>query len=152
MKRLFIATLSALALAVSSCSVLQNLNSDHLMEGGAKVVQAMTLSDADIQAYVAQYVAAYDAQNTVLPASNAYVKRLTALCGRLTEVDGVPLNFKVYKTSDVNAFACADGSVRVFGTTGIPTFVILTPEGTIHEVLVGYGEGILRNAIQKALE
>ena len=114
MKRLFIATLSALALAVSSCSVLQNLNSDHLMEGGAKVVQAMTLSDADIQAYVAQYVAQYDAQNTVLPASNAYVKRLTALCGRLTEVDGVPLNFKVYKTSDVNAFACADGSVRVY--------------------------------------
>ena len=114
MKRLFIATLSALALAVSSCSVRQNLNSDHLMEGGAKVVQAMTLSDADIQAYVAQYVAQYDAQNTVLPASNAYVKRLTALCGRLTEVDGVPLNFKVYKTSDVNAFACADGSVRVY--------------------------------------
>ena len=44
------------------------------------------------------------------------------------------------------------GSVRVFGTTGIPTFVILNPEGSIHEVLVGYGEGILRNAIQKALD
>ena len=34
--------------------------------------------------------------------------------GRLTEVDGVPLNFKVYQTNDVNAFACADGSVRVY--------------------------------------
>lgn len=44
------------------------------------------------------------------------------------------------------------GSVRVFGTTGIPTFVILTPEGTIHEVLVGYGEGILRRVIITALE
>lgn len=114
MKRSLIALLSAAALAFTSCSVLQNLNSDQLMEGGAKVVQAMTLSDADIQAYVAQYVAEYDAQNTVLPASNAYVKRLNSLCGRLTEVDGVPLNFKVYKTSDVNAFACADGSVRVY--------------------------------------
>lgn len=113
MKRIIIA-ISAAALAVTSCSVLQNLNSDQLLEGGAKVVQAMTLSDADIQAYVAQYVAAYDAQNMVLPASNAYSKRLTALCGRLTEVDGVPLNFKVYKTDEVNAFACADGSVRVY--------------------------------------
>ena len=46
----------------------------------------------------------------------------------------------------------SSGSVRVFGTTGIPTFVLLNPEGAIHEVLVGYGEGILRNAIQKALD
>lgn len=43
------------------------------------------------------------------------------------------------------------GSVRVFGTTGIPTFVLITPEGTIHQVLVGYGEGVLRNAVQRAL-
>ena len=111
MKRIIIA-FSAAALAMTSCSILQNLDSDYLLDGGAKVVQAMTLSDAEIQAYVAQYVAAYDAENTVLPASNAYVKRLNALCGRLTEVDGVPLNFKVYKTNDVNAFACADGRDR----------------------------------------
>ena len=42
------------------------------------------------------------------------------------------------------------GSIRVFGTTGIPTFVILTPEGTIHQVLLGYGEGILRKTLEKA--
>ncbi len=29
-------------------------------------------------------------------------------------VNGIPLNFKVYKTSAVNAFATADGSIRVF--------------------------------------
>lgn len=104
----------AVLVMLSSCSILQNLNSDYLMEGGAKVLQAATLSDAEIQAYVAQYVAQYDAQNTVLPASNAYVKRLNSLVSRLTEVDGVPLNFKVYQTKEVNAFACADGSVRVY--------------------------------------
>ena len=32
----------------------------------------------------------------------------------LTSVEGIPLNFKVYNVIDVNAFACADGSVRVF--------------------------------------
>ena len=35
----------------------------------------------------------------------------------LDGVNEVPLNFKVYKEDEVNAFACADGSVRVY--TGI---------------------------------
>ena len=38
---------------------------------------------------------------------------------RLTEnvkVDGLELNFKVYEVADVNAFACGDGSVRVFSS------------------------------------
>ena len=32
----------------------------------------------------------------------------------MTEADGIKLNFKVYKTTQYNAFACPDGSVRVF--------------------------------------
>lgn len=32
------------------------------------------------------------------------------------DADGIPLNFKVYHVTDVNAFACADGSVRVFSS------------------------------------
>lgn len=114
MKRLILVPFAAAALALSSCSMLQNLNSEYLLEGGAKVAQAMTLSDTEIQAYVAQYVAQSDAQNKVLPASNAYVKRLAKITSGLTQVGDVPLNFKVYQTSDVNAFACADGSVRVY--------------------------------------
>ena len=31
-------------------------------------------------------------------------------------MEGMPLNFKVYYVIDVNAFACADGSVRVFSS------------------------------------
>ncbi|MBR4755446.1 MAG: M48 family metallopeptidase, partial [Bacteroidales bacterium] len=73
-----------------------------------------TLTDAEIQAYVNQYVAQLDAQNAVLPESNAYVKRVRNLMKGITSVDGIPLNFKVYQTNDVNAFACADGSVRIY--------------------------------------
>ena len=36
------------------------------------------------------------------------------MTSNFTSVDGTPLNFKVYKTNDVNAFACADGSVRIY--------------------------------------
>ena len=37
------------------------------------------------------------------------------ICAR-SDVDGIPLNFKVYDVIDVNAFACPDGSVRVFSS------------------------------------
>ena len=43
-------------------------------------------------------------------------KRLNRLTQGLTSVEGIPLNFKVYYVTDVNAFACPDGSVRVFSS------------------------------------
>lgn len=74
----------------------------------------MTLSNSDIQSYVRQAVAQMDKQNTVAPANSAYTQRLARLTSNLKSVDGTPLNFKVYITKDINAFACADGSVRVY--------------------------------------
>ena len=110
MKKLFI-ILSA-AIMFASCS--EHFNAEYLLSGGAKVAQAASLTDEQIQAYVAQYVTQLDAQNTVLPETSAYVKRVRNMTKGITSVDGVPLNFKVYKTNDVNAFACADGSVRIY--------------------------------------
>lgn len=85
-----------------------------LMAGGQGLLQAATLTDAQIQEYVAEYVAYSDSQNKVLPENNAYTQRLKRITKGITQVNGIPLNFKVYQTSDVNAFACADGSVRVY--------------------------------------
>ena len=50
----------------------------------------------------------------MLSASNSYSKRLARVMSGINSVEGVTLNFKVYKTSEANAFACPDGSVRVF--------------------------------------
>ena len=112
MKRLFHLAIAAFAaLSLASCATL---NSEYLVAGGLQALQAATLSDAQVQAYVHEYITQLDAESQVLPESNAYTKRLRRLTTGLTEVNGVPLNFKVYKTNDVNAFACADGSVRVY--------------------------------------
>ncbi|MCH3940045.1 MAG: M48 family metallopeptidase [Bacteroidales bacterium] len=100
-----------LMLLASSCGTS---NPEYLLSSGAKVLQAATLTDAQIQAYVGQYVTQLDAENKVLPESSPYVKRVRNMTKGLTSVDGIPLNFKVYQTSDVNAFACADGSVRIY--------------------------------------
>ena len=104
--------LVAAAMAAVSCGA--GFDSSRALVGGVKALQAASVTDAQIQAYVHQYIEALDAQSPVLPESDAYVKRLRKLTAGLTDVDGVPLNFKVYKTNDVNAFACADGSVRVY--------------------------------------
>ena len=106
---IFILTVAALC---ASCS--EQFNAAYLLSGGAKVAQAATLSDSQIQAYVGQYVQKLDAENAVLPETSPYVKRVRRMTAGITSVNGIPLNFKVYKTNEVNAFACADGSVRIY--------------------------------------
>ena len=81
-----------------------------------KGVQAMTLSDEQMAAYVKQSVDWMDKNNPVLPEDNPYVIRLRKLTANCKDADGIPLNFKVYDVIDVNAFACPDGSVRVFSS------------------------------------
>ena len=85
-----------------------------------KAVQAATLSDKQMSEYVKEYIDWMDANNRVCklddPQTAAYAARLDSLTAGLTSVEGLPLNFKVYYVIDVNAFACADGSVRVFSS------------------------------------
>ncbi len=110
-RTLFLATAMGSTVALSGCS---SLNMDSLMSGASKAIEAATISDGQIQNYVHEYIVYSDKQNKVAPPSNQYAQRLARLTNGLNSVDGVPLNFKVYLTNDVNAFACADGSVRVY--------------------------------------
>ena len=100
----------------SSCGSVQ-LDSSRLGQALAKSTQAMSLTNAQVAEYVHASVQQMDAQNKVAPASSPYTKRLDRLTSNFKSVNGTPLNFKVYVTDDINAFACADGSVRVY--TGI---------------------------------
>ncbi|MDE6811842.1 MAG: M48 family metallopeptidase [Muribaculaceae bacterium] len=107
--------LSGLLLAL--CMVLPSsaqINVGKVFSAVGKGVQALTITDSQLASYVKQSVEQMDRQNTVLPAGSPYVERLNRLTANCHDADGIPLNFKVYKTSDVNAFACPDGSVRVY--------------------------------------
>lgn len=81
-----------------------------------KGVEAVTLTDAQMAAYVKESVDWMDTHNPVCDDKDPYTVRLKKLTNGLTDADGIPLNFKVYYVIDVNAFACADGSVRVFSS------------------------------------
>jgi putative metalloprotease len=76
--------------------------------------QALTLTDDQVRAYAAQMSAHEDAQNTVAPADSKYTVRLKALTAQAMEDQGLPLNYKVYVKPEVNAFAMADGSIRLY--------------------------------------
>ena len=108
MKRLLF--ILAVALGMTSCA---SLNQARLSQSGAKILQAMAITDNDILGYVSQSVAQLDAESQIATSGN-YVTRLNRITKGLTDVDGTPLTFKVYKNDEVNAFACADGNVRVY--------------------------------------
>lgn len=81
---------------------------------GMGAAKGLTLSDEDIRKTSDQACAAYDKQNPVAPAGNKYAVRLAKLTKGLENEDGIKLDFKAYLVKDVNAFAMANGCVRVF--------------------------------------
>lgn len=109
-KRVLVAAIILLSAAVPAKA--WDLN--RLFNSGVKALSAASVSDDQIRGYVAQYVQKMDSENKVAPAGSKYAVRLANLTAGVRDIDGVPLNFKVYLTDEINAFACADGSVRVY--------------------------------------
>jgi len=93
----------------------KKLNTGKLLNAGADVVKAATLTDEQIAQLCRESVAWMDEHNPVAD-DNEYAIRLKRLTEGITDADGLPLNFKVYLVIDVNAFACGDGSIRVFSS------------------------------------
>ncbi|OIV43104.1 M48 family metalloprotease [Flavobacterium johnsoniae] len=79
-----------------------------------KGVTAFTLTNADAVALSKEAVAKLDTENEVAGPTDGYTLRLNRVFGKHTAGDGFTLNYKVYKVKEVNAFATADGSVRVY--------------------------------------
>ena len=99
---------------MTSLSVSAQTDWSRLLTGTIKAGQAVLITDEDLAEIVEKEVAEMDRRNTVCANNNKYTQRLRRLTKGMTEADGIKLNFKVYKTTEYNAFACPDGSVRVF--------------------------------------
>lgn len=80
----------------------------------SKGVAGLTFSDADAAQLSKAAVTKLDAENTVAGPTDPYTVRLNRVFGKHTKSEGYTLNYKVYKLNEVNAFATADGSVRVY--------------------------------------
>ncbi|PXY44155.1 M48 family metalloprotease [Flavobacterium hydrophilum] len=79
-----------------------------------KGVASFTLTNADAAKLSKEAVDKLDAEHEVAGPNDPYTLRLNRLFGKHTSGEGYTLNYKVYKIKEVNAFATADGSVRVY--------------------------------------
>ncbi|WP_305155824.1 M48 family metallopeptidase [uncultured Alistipes sp.] len=116
MKNSFAKWAAALLCLVAAMPAQAQFNLKKAISGAAKVTQAATLTDEQMAAYVKEYIDWMDEHNPVCADDDPYTLRLNRLTEGLTDADGIALNFKVYYVIDVNAFACADGSIRVFSS------------------------------------
>lgn len=102
--------------AIFATPSFAQFNVGRALSGAAKAAKALTLTDDQMAAYAKESVDWMDTHNKVSAPGSKYTKRLNRLTEGLTSADGIPLNFKVYEVIDINAFACPDGSVRVFSS------------------------------------
>lgn len=109
-----IVLLTAAVSMLCSCSILRNTTWDtqQLAMAASSALTAASITDAQVVALSQRTVAELDAQNKI--ETGAYLERLKRLMSGINEVEGIPLNYKVYRTNEVNAFACGDGSIRVY--------------------------------------
>ncbi|EPW3171993.1 M48 family metallopeptidase [Providencia stuartii] len=107
--------LVAVAVSAVILTGCKNLDQGMLTNSGMQLFQAATLTDGDVKQLSDQSCKEMDAQNKIAPASSKYSKRLDKIAKSLgNEIDGTPVNYKVYMTDDVNAWAMANGCVRVY--------------------------------------
>ena len=114
MKKLVILGAFIAMMATSCSSSLKIVDQNAAANAGAAALQALTISDSQVKELCTQYMVETDGQNTILPADNSYTQRLNGIMARFHNISNLNLNYKVYQSSTVNAFASGDGSVRVY--------------------------------------
>lgn len=81
-------------------------------EAGIEAVAALTLSDDTVRKLAVRSVTFADSEHIVAPNGNEYAERLRRLTAGHQE-NGMQFNYRVYLDDTVNAFAMADGSIRI---------------------------------------
>lgn len=102
---------SLLIVSLTACQV----NADSLVNLGSQSVQLATLNDAQVKQLSDKSCTQMDAEAKVAPDNNPYAIRLNKISQSLGDtINGTKINYKVYLTQDVNAWAMANGCVRVY--------------------------------------
>jgi putative metalloprotease len=85
------------------------------IDGGKDAVKAITLSDKDVLAISSRSADILDRKNRLAPPDNKYSIRLNRIINQKFQDGDVAFNYGVYMSPEVNAFAMADGSIRIYG-------------------------------------
>ena len=108
-----IAALAAL-LSLSGCASDGSFDANKAMAVGMGVAQAVTLDEDSVKQTASLAAKEMDGKNQVAAATSAYAQRLAKITSGLKNYKGLNFDFKVYVAPEINAFAMADGTVRVY--------------------------------------
>lgn len=97
--------------ALAACKG-QNFSKEGLTGGLMGIANAATLSNEDVAKKSLATAQTLDGKAQLAPAGSPYDARLQNLA-RYINIPGYQFNFKVYMTSELNAFALPSGDVRV---------------------------------------
>lgn len=137
----------------------ENTDMRLVTEAGVDAVRSITLSETSVQRMAARSSAYADKQKRVAPSNSKYARRLKRLVGDHHREGALEFNYKVYLAQEVNAFAMADGTIRIYSglmdmlTDGELRFVIGHEMGHvalkhIHKKLqMAYASSAVRKAI-----
>jgi metalloprotease len=107
--------LGALASGVSAVSpVWAQFDLGKALDAGKGLAKAQSISDEELKGYFDQMAADSDSKNRVAGAGDPYGRRLANLSKGLASYDGLALDIKAYLVTDINAFAMANGTIRIF--------------------------------------
>ena len=99
-----------LLLALVGC---ENVDTRLAVEAGLDVFKAVTLSDEQVWLYARQAAELTDSKNQLASPDSPEARRLAALLGGQPRADGQDYDVRAYLTDEVNAFAMADGTIRI---------------------------------------
>ena len=111
MKQMLLIAAALLGLVMAGC---EDTDVGLAIEAGKDAVQAATLTDEQIQRLAVAVARRSDREHTVAPPDNPYAQRLARLVGRESANAGESFDFKVYLSPQANAFAMADGTIRIY--------------------------------------
>jgi len=145
-----------LLLVTTSC---ENTDVGMIAGAGIDAMKAATLSDTQVRQLANQAANMADSSNKVAPPDSPYGRRLYRLVGDHIEEDGRTFNYKVYLSPQVNAFAMADGTIRIYSglmdmtSDGELRFIIGHEMGHVvndhikKKMMLAYASSALRKAI-----
>ena len=113
-RRDFIVVPGLIVLSTQIYSAMAQFNIGGAIGAATDAAKAASLTDDDVRKYAAQMAVYSDNRAKLAPAGDKYAQRLTALTSACQEDQGLKLNYKVYLTKEVNAFAMADGTIRFY--------------------------------------
>lgn len=116
-------------------------------DAGLDAVKALTLSDQSLQEIASKSAQLADKQHVVAPSDNKYAVRLNGLVTQQLQDSNVRFRYAVYLSPEVNAFAMADGSIRIY--SGL---MDMLNDGEMRFV-IGHEMGhVIKNHIKKKIQ